>query len=430
MLKILFANVPADGHFNPLTGMATHLKHQGHDVRWYTSKMFSEKLQKLSIHFYPFKRALEVNQFTINDVFPERKKLKAGVPTLKFDLKHFFVFRAPEYFEDIKEIYEDFQFDVLVCDCTFTAASLVHDKLNIPVVAVGIFPVMATSRDLPPYGMGLTPDYSFLGRTKQSLLRFVAKNLLFKESTTEYNKIVTSYGLKPYNDILFDIPVKRANVYLQSGAPGFEYKRSDLPSTIKFVGPLHAGTKKESRQYDWEHKLTKFKKIILISQGTFEPDPSKLITPTLLALKDSPYLLIVTTGGHNTASLRSQFVLENVVIEDFIDFNSIMPKTDVYVTNGGFGGSLLAIDHGLPMVAAGINEGKNEICARIGYLNIGINLNTEKPARENIKDAVERILKDDMYKNNVSKLRDEFRSYDTNALCEKYIIEAAMGNKS
>jgi hypothetical protein len=33
-LKILFANIPADGHFNPLTPLAVHLQSLGHDVRW------------------------------------------------------------------------------------------------------------------------------------------------------------------------------------------------------------------------------------------------------------------------------------------------------------------------------------------------------------------------------------------------------------
>ena len=108
--KILFANIPADGHFNPMTGIAMELKNQGHDVRWYTSKMFAAKLEKLGIHHYPYKKALEVNQFNIDEVFPQRKKLKAGVPQLKFDLKHFFIYRAPEYFEDISEIKQEFSF--------------------------------------------------------------------------------------------------------------------------------------------------------------------------------------------------------------------------------------------------------------------------------------------------------------------------------
>ena len=45
--KILFANVPADGHFNPLTGLAVHLKNLGCDVRWYTSNSYAEKIGRM-----------------------------------------------------------------------------------------------------------------------------------------------------------------------------------------------------------------------------------------------------------------------------------------------------------------------------------------------------------------------------------------------
>jgi len=422
--KILFANVPADGHFNPMTGIAMELKSQGHDVKWYTSKMFAEKLKKLDIPHYPFKKALEVNQFNINDVFPERKKLKAGVPQLKFDIKNFFVYRAPEYFEDISEIKQDFPFDVFICDAAFTAGQIVKKKLNVPSVGIGISPVMSTSKDLPPYGLGLTPDHSYIGRIKQKLLRFVAKNFLFKESTAEYNKILERYSLPAENVILFDIPVLRSDVFLQSGTPGFEYERTDMPEKLKFVGPLH-GYKtfpKKELNYTWQDKLNKYKKNVLISQGTFEPDHSKLIIPALEALKNENYLLIIATGYHHTQELRKKYNQDNIIIEDFIDFDFIMPRTDIYITNGGYGGTLLAIDHALPMMAAGINEGKNEICARIGYFNLGINLKTEKPGAEKIKNAVKKILSNPIYKQNVEKLRDEFKSYDSNKLSAEWIL--------
>ena len=71
--KILFATVPADGHFNPLTGLAKYLQQLGCDVRWYTSPSFSAKLEKLDIAHYPFKQALDVNAANVDDVFPERK---------------------------------------------------------------------------------------------------------------------------------------------------------------------------------------------------------------------------------------------------------------------------------------------------------------------------------------------------------------------
>ncbi|HUQ96709.1 MAG TPA: hypothetical protein VM010_03520, partial [Chitinophagaceae bacterium] len=47
--KILFANMPADGHFNPLTGLAVYLKALGHDVRWYTSPHYETKIERLGI---------------------------------------------------------------------------------------------------------------------------------------------------------------------------------------------------------------------------------------------------------------------------------------------------------------------------------------------------------------------------------------------
>ena len=424
--KILFASIPADGHFSPMTGMAMELKRQGHDVRWYTSRMFEEKLKKLGILHYPFKKALEVNQFTVNEVFPERKKIKAGVSQLKFDLKHFFIYRSPEYFEDISEINQSFPFDIFVCDAAFTAGKLVKEKLKVPSVAVGIIPVMSTSKDLPPYGLGLTPDHSFAGRIKQKILRFVAKNILFKESSVEYNKILKRYDLPAEEIVIFDIPAQRSDVFLQSGTPGFEYERSDMPEKLKFVGPLHAfknGTRKEFN-YDWKNKLSDYKKTVLITQGTFESDHSKLIIPALEALKNEPYLLVVATGYHNTEALRRKYAQDNIVIEDFFDFDFIMPHTDIYITNGGYGGTLLAIEYGLPMVAAGINEGKNEICARIGYFKLGIDLRTEKPTPEKIKMAVDKILANSDYKRNVEKLRHEFHQYDTNKLSAGYILSA------
>jgi len=425
--RILFASIPADGHFSPMTGIAMELKSRGHDVRWYTSRMFAEKLKKLEIFHYPFKKALEVNQFTVDEVFPGRKKLKAGIAQLKFDLKHFFIYRTPEYFEDISEIKKDFDFNAFVCDATFTAGELVKEKLKVPSIAIGITPVMSASKDLPPYGLGLTPDYSLTGRIKQRIMRFMAKNFLFKESTAEYNKILKQHELPTDKTLIFDIPAQRSDIFLQSGTPGFEYERSDMPEKLKFVGPLHA-YKKEKRKdfnYDWEEKLNTYKKIILISQGTFESEHSKLIIPALEALKNEDHLLIVATGFHYTEGLRKKYPQDNIVIEDFIDFDFMMPRTDIYITNGGYGGTILAIDYALPMVAAGVNEGKNEICARIGYFKLGIDLKTEKPTAKKIKMAVDEILANPAYKKNAEKLRDEFKQYDSDKLCAEYILGVA-----
>jgi MGT family glycosyltransferase len=423
--KILFANVPLDGHFNPLTDLAVHLKNQGHDVRWYAGKSFEKKLAKFGIQHYPFQVAKEITQFNIDEFYPERTKVKAGVPRLKFDLKYFFVHRGPEYFEDISKIHKEFAFDVLICDSAFTGAQLVKDKLNVHAVCVGIFPLMQTSRDCAPYGLGLAPNNSFFGRLKQSMLRTVAKNLLFKESTNEYNKVLEKHGLAPIDSMLFDIPVQKASIYLQSGVPAFEYTRSDLAPTIRYVGGLRTfkDLSKAPANPEWMKRLDGSKKVILVSQGTFESDHSKLLNPTLEAFKGSEYIVLVATGYHHTEALRKKYPQENIIIEDFMDFDAVMPKCDVYITNGGYGGVLLSIDHALPMVCAGINESKNEICTRVGYFKIGVDLKTENAQPTDLKAAVVKVIADSSYKKNIEKMRNEFAKYDTKKLAEKYILE-------
>src|SRR5688500_16767840 len=84
--RILFANVPADGHFNPLTGLAVHLKQVGYDVRWYTSALYEEKIKRLNIPYYPFKKALQVTGDNVDEIFPERRSIVSQVEKLKFDM--------------------------------------------------------------------------------------------------------------------------------------------------------------------------------------------------------------------------------------------------------------------------------------------------------------------------------------------------------
>jgi UDP:flavonoid glycosyltransferase YjiC (YdhE family) len=72
----LFASMPADGHFNPLTGIAAHLAAHGHDVRWYAGPEYGRKLDRLGMPFFPYVRATEVTGGNLNDLFPERTRLR------------------------------------------------------------------------------------------------------------------------------------------------------------------------------------------------------------------------------------------------------------------------------------------------------------------------------------------------------------------
>src|SRR5688572_11356238 len=161
--RILFANFPADGHFNPLTNLAVHLQWLGCDVRWYTSNIYAEKIRSMGIRHYPFDIAKDVNGENLETVFPEREKIKGAVKKLNFDMINAFILRGEEYYADIVNIYREFRFDMMIADCTFTGIPFVTDKMDIPVLSIGVVPLVETSKDLPPPGLGMTPSYSLFG---------------------------------------------------------------------------------------------------------------------------------------------------------------------------------------------------------------------------------------------------------------------------
>ena len=421
--KILFAAVPADGHFNPLTGLAKHLQSLGYEVRWYTSTLYAPKLKKLAIPHYPFVKAKDITIENIDEMLPERAKIKNKIKKLNYDFTNYFILRGPEYYEDIQAIYENYKFDLFVADVLFTGIPFVNDLMKIPVFSMGIVPLMQTSKDLPPSGLGLTPGTTWLSKVRDSILRFMAENVLFSKSDKLLKKIFEQYNIDHFNQFLFDLGVSKATYYLQSGTPCFEYKRSDILGNVRFIGSLLPYNSNQNKEQWFDERVNQYKRVLLVTQGTVERDINKLLLPTLEAFKNTDTLVVVTTGGSQTNELRANYPQNNIIVEDFIPFDDIMPYADVYVTNGGYGGVMLAIENRLPMITAGVHEGKNEICARVGYFKLGVDLKTETPSAEQIRKAVDEVTSNDQYKINIEHMAEEFQQYDANRLFADLVAE-------
>ncbi len=419
--KILFTTLPADGHFNPLTGLAKYLEAAGCDVRWYTSPVFKAKLKKLGIPHYVFQKALDTNGQNLDEHFPARKAMQDPVEKLNFDMINGLVNRSSEYYADMRDIYKSFPFNLVVADSLFPAIPFVKSKLRVPVVAVGVVPLAETSVDLAPYGMAIAPASDGAQRAEHEKLRDFAESVLFKPSIDAFDDTLKAHGINVPKSVPFDLLIRQADLYLQIGTPGFEYPRTDLSANVRFVGallPYSVGTEREI----WpDERMRHYQKVVLVTQGTVEKDTRKILEPALIAFRDSDVLVVVATGGSGTYELREKYAAANVIIEDFIPFDRVMPFASVFVTNGGYGGTLLSIKNRLPMVAAGVHEGKNEVCKRIGYFKLGIDLGTETPDAPAIRLAVEEVLADPTYRENVTRLADEFATYHAEERCAGYI---------
>jgi UDP:flavonoid glycosyltransferase YjiC (YdhE family) len=420
-MKILFATMPFDGHFNPLTSVAMHLKAKGHDIRWYAGPSYAAKLEKLGIQHYPFQRATEINQDNIGELFPERARLH-GPALIRFETKHIFVSNTINFFEDVREIDTSFPFEVLFCDAAFYAMKLIKEKLGKRVCAFGVAPSLETSKDVPPNFVGLKPSKTAIGRLAHQGMRAIMEQMVISEGKSMYNGMLNAQGLAPIEGSLFDISYRSPDVLFQSGVPGFAYPRRDPNPKVKFVGPLLPYKTTMTSTFSQPEKLGKYKPVILISQGTVDnKDPHKLIVPALEALKDSGALLIVATGYSKTDELRKMHPQDNIIIEDFVDFDFMLDHTDLFICNGGYGSILLSLSKGVPVLAAGIREGKNDINAHVDYFGAGIDLHTESPRPADIRRAAERIFGESRWKQTVARLQEELSGYYPNEIIDAYL---------
>jgi UDP:flavonoid glycosyltransferase YjiC (YdhE family) len=423
MTKFLFATMPFDGHFNPLTSIAVHLKAQGHDVRWYAGASYAGKLADLDIPHFQFQRAREVSGENIAELFPERARLK-GPKLLSFDLEQVFVANVEHHYHDILEARETFPFDALVCDPGFYAAHLIAAKLNPRVYTVGVGPLVGLSGEPPPF-FGLKPARTIVDKIVHRVARALLTSTM-RQGVKTYNRALAAEGLPPVavGDFV-ELTRRCATYYFQSGVPGFEYPRRSLPTNVKFVGPLlpyKAGTRQ--LPFELEQKLQRYRSVIVVSQGTVDnTNPEKLFVPALEALKGGSHLVVATTGGKNTADLRRRYPEENVVVEDFVDFGLLFGHTDLFICNGGYGSILLALSNGVPVLSAGVREGKNDINARVDYFGFGVDLKSEGPTPAKIAKSVTRILTDERFARNVARVRAEFETYRPLDLIDGLMLE-------
>jgi UDP:flavonoid glycosyltransferase YjiC (YdhE family) len=428
-VRILFTCVPADGHFNPLTGLAKHLQNLGYDIAWYTQDLYKPKLKKLGIRHFPIVHGPQLNQYNFETYFSDRVKKKSMAAKMKFDLEHVFIRPVHDAMKDLRSIYLQFPFDLIVGDIFSFALPAARAEFNIPVIATGVIPVMESSGDLPPAGLGLTPNYSTLGKLKQNLLRQLGNRMVFGSVNKLYRNVLAEYGATLPEGNVFDVLYRSADVVLQSGAPCFEYPRSDWGRNLRFAGALLPHSTQKTHTHWHDDRLGQYVNILLVTQGTVEKNIEKLLVPTLEAYKNDPSTLVVaTTGGSGTEELRRRFPYGNIIIEDFIPFGQVMPKASAYITNGGYGGVMMALQHQLPMVVCGVHEGKNEIAARVGYFKYGVDLKTEKPKPAQIKTAIRNVLGDPAYRQALGKAAAELNCFQPEAAIEKAVLHCLKKN--
>jgi UDP:flavonoid glycosyltransferase YjiC (YdhE family) len=160
-----------------------------------------------------------------------------------------------------------------------------------------------------------------------------------------------------------------------------------------------------------------------VSQGTIDnKDFGRLIRPTLEALAGRDVLVVAATGGRPVAEVGE--LPDNARVAEFLPYDQLLPKTDVFVTNAGYGGTQYALSHGVPIVAAGDTEDKPEVSMRVEWSGVGVNLRSGTPTARAIGGAVDRVLADGSFRRRARVIAARIAQVDTYAEIEAELESA------
>jgi UDP:flavonoid glycosyltransferase YjiC (YdhE family) len=149
-----------------------------------------------------------------------------------------------------------------------------------------------------------------------------------------------------------------------------------------------------------------------------------MLGPTMEALAGDDVLVVATTGGPDPAPLRPTLPA-NVRLERFIPHDLLLPRVDVMVTNGGYGGVQQALAHGVPLVVAGDSEDKPEVAARVRWSGAGVDLRTGRPTPVQLATAVRRVLEQPSFRQRATALQIEIAQTDAGQTIDDVLVELA-----
>ncbi|MGK5173840.1 nucleotide disphospho-sugar-binding domain-containing protein [Geodermatophilus sp. CPCC 205761] len=430
MSRILFTTMPMAGHLRPGLPIAQQLVADGHEVAWYTGGKYLPLVEKVGATAVRMDPALDFDDAEI-DARPGRRP---GLQALKAAILDVFIRPIPDWVAELDRVLDEFAPDVVVAEQGFMAGPIAGERRGIPSVVFSVSPLGISSADAPPFGTGLLPSSSTLGRLRNRSLNWALRSVVLAECQRAAEQVRARLGLPPMTSYFMDWGAHLADRYLVPSVPEFEYERRDLPGTVEFVGPmLPAGIDDLTPPPWWADVLAARaagRPVVLVTQGTIATDPRNLILPTVAALAGLDALVIATAIGFDADEvLPADDRPANLRVTPFVPFTELLPLVDVMVTNGGYGGVQTALAHGVPLVVAGLTEDKMEVSARVTWSGTGVALRTDTPDPQQVRDGVTAVLGDHRFGRRARELQAVYAGYDGPRRAAASIAEVAEARR-
>ncbi len=416
-MKVLIASTPATGHINPMFSIGKMLVAAGHEVVGLSATAMRDRIEAVGAAFRAFPAEADLDLRNILAVFPELANIPPGIEMSRFYCENALVGPMAAQYEGLQQVLRDFPADVIIADnflCGIMPMLLGQARSERPpIVLCGTMFLHSRRDDGAPNFAGLPPASSEVEREEYAAISKEHDSVLYGPVLDSLNARLAGLGVRPLSMNLFHALVVLPDAYLQLTAPSFEFPRQDLPDSVHFVGSLPI-IPNQAPLPTWAHELDGSRKVVLVTQGTVNNfDFGQLVAPALAALANEPDVLVVVTAGGRPVDAIPGPIPANARVASYLPFEWALAKADVFVTNGGYGSVNQSLSFGIPLVTAGLTEDKADVNARVGWSGVGINLATNEPTPEALREAVRAVLDKPNYRSRASAMAKEFGEIDT-----------------
>jgi MGT family glycosyltransferase len=408
-MKILVASVPSIGHLNPLLAVSKILIAAGHDVVGLTGTTLRDRVEGAGLKFHALPAGAD----------PDARE-QAGPVAYRF------ADTIPGQNKGLQEVLQNFPADVIVADDMFFGALpmlLGPRAKRPPIVICGTSILRCRRDDGAPNFEGLPPATTQAQRDEYTARGQKLRNEKGRPLLDRVNGHLADLGAPPLTMPLSESTIELADRYIQLSVPSFEFPRENLASSVRFVG-IPPIVPNQVPLPSWAHEVDDSRKVVLVTQGTVANfDFGLLIGPTLAALANEPDLLVMATAGGRPVDAIPGPIPANARLASYLPFEWALAKADVFVTNGGYGSVNQAMSFGVPLVTAGLTEDKADVNVRVAWSGVGINLATNEPTPQALRDAVRTVLDKPDYRARAASMAAEFAGIDTRSEILRIISE-------
>ncbi|MCR8842270.1 glycosyl transferase [Paenibacillus sp. SC116] len=383
MARILYLNLPAEGHVNPTLGLVKQLVENGEEVVYMCTEDYRNKLSQTGAQFLPF----QLNEEIFKELGFNPAEIKHPLQFTEFILRGI----IQPHISEILRLTENESFDFVLFDSMFGwGGPIIAEKLGIPSICSISHFVIANVPDfeMPTDAVDLDMD----------ALRDRITNAA-QQIAAEYNVDVPAFE---------DISRQIGKYKLIFTSRYFQPDADKLDESFIFTGSSII-PRSDAPDFPLEQLHSKYEQVVYISMGTILNKDVEFYKLCFEAFQDIPAQFVLSCGKDTDLDPLGDCIPHHFIIEPYVPQLEILQRADAFITHAGMNSTSEALYYNVPLVMIPLSSDQPVVAKRVEELGAGIALDKYNLTPEVLKSALLQVLHDASYKQNAKQIGDSFR---------------------